>query len=155
MSFAGIPSRSNGDQVFASWFNLLQIAGAALESLLNASNSLTPTKFTIADNQASFANVTGLVFDHTVIRAAIVQYTIYRTDGAIERRETGLLHLGYKNIAGTWTLERQSFMDDALNVASSLQVTSGGQIQYKSDSMGGTYSGFMTFQCIQPFAAES
>lgn len=114
------------------------------------------TQFTIADNQSSYQNVTGLSFDHTVVRAVRVEYTIYRTNGSsIERRETGYLTAHYKAVAAAWSYGRESSGDDALNMTDGLVVNSSGQVQYKSDSVGATYVGKMRYKVIVSFNKET
>lgn len=149
-----IPIRENGQgeeaRVTASWWNDIRTA----LMLLFGSGSVLEDSFTIADNQSAYADITGLLFDSDTVKSAKVEYTIYRTDGAVERRETGYLTLHYKAIGAAWSYSRRSdHGDDALNVADSLFVTTAGQVQYKSDSMGGTYSGFIRYKSIVSFAS--
>lgn len=120
----------------------------------NGSSIGSPNTFTIADNQTSYQNITGMLVDKTVNTSVTVEYTIIRSDGINKRREHGYLYLNYESQAG-WSLDRVSQRVDALNKgASSLQITAGGQVQYESDSMGGTYAGKMTWQIMSAFAAE-
>ena len=47
------------------------------------------------------------------------------------------------------------FYTEALNMgANSLAITTGGQVTYETDSMGGTYAGQMTWSMISAFATE-
>lgn len=154
--FSDIPVRSNGvEDVDASWWNtirtkLIQFAGGGVTA---------EATFTIADNQSSYANVTGLSFDGATYGTVEIKYGIYRFDGSSdERKESGTLILNYKKSAGSWSLSRRSEGDDALNIASSFQLdVSGGvaQLQYKSDSMGGTYEGTMTHKVVNTLNVES
>lgn len=149
-------ARSNGDgeesRVQASWWNDFR----TLLINLFGNGTVNETQFTIADNQAAYVDITGLLLDQTVTRAVRIDYTIYRTDGAgTSRREMGSLFCAYKPIAATWALSRSQVLDDALNVASSLQITNAGQIQYKSDSVGGTYSGKMRYKVTMAFNTET
>jgi hypothetical protein len=155
--FSSIPIRTNAktDVVDASWWNtirskLIEYFGEGVTG---------ETIFTIADNQASYQNITGLSFDGDDYSHVKIEYTIYRTNGGgTERKESGTLILNYKKTAQTWTINRRSEDDDALNVASSLalNVSSGvAQVQYKSDSVGGTYQGVMTYKVSQTFNTEA
>lgn len=120
----------------------------------NGSAIGTPMVFLIADNQTAYQNITSLLIDHTVNQCVVVEYTIIRSDGTNKRREHGYLYLTYDTQNG-WFLQRSTQGVDVLNAgASSLAVTSLGQVQYKSDSMGGTYAGKMTWQLQSAFAAE-
>lgn len=148
-----IPLRSNADDVDSSWWNSIR---TAIGAMLGYGITYSSTPFTIADNQSSYADITGLVFDKDSYQAVKVWYTIFRTDATTPRREVGFFWLMYDSTNG-WTLSRTSEIPgsmDALNIADSLAVTSAGQVQYKSDSMGGTYQGFMQWKAIITFAAE-
>lgn len=152
--FSSIPVRSNGQTVDVSWWNtirtaLISFAGAGL---------VDESQATIADAQGTYQSVSGLSFDHSLVRAVDIEYTIYREDGTTSRRERGTLRAMYKAREGTWGYERQSYGDDALGngtVSSPLIVNSSGQVQYKSDSIGGTYVGSMRFKVVTSFAKES
>lgn len=151
--FSDIPIRANGSTFYASWVNDIRTA------LINffGAGFLGETQFTIADNQSSYASVTGLLLDHNTARAVDIEYTIYRTNGSsIERRERGTLYCTYKAVAGAWSFERVTHQgDDALNIANSLNVTSAGQVQYKSDSVGATYVGKMRYKVVLAFNKET
>jgi hypothetical protein len=100
--------------------------------------------FSVSNNQAVAANITGLAFDSASVRSAIIQYSIYRVTNSNELAETGQLFLIYKNNANTWTVSRQFFGDDA---GVTISITTGGQLQYTSTNVTGTgYSGEMTFR---------
>lgn len=155
--FTDIPIRSNSDtgMVDASWWNTIR---SALISAFGSS-TVIETQFTIADNQSSYANITGLLLDSTVSRALDIEYTIYRTNGSsIEKRERGILRCMYKAVALAWTFEHQSWGDDALGngtISTPLNVTSAGQVQYKSYSIGATYVGKMRYKVVTAFATET
>lgn len=141
--FSDISIRVNSDTEYveASWWNDIRTA------LINAfgGGATAESKFTMTDNQSTFADITSFTFDGASYGSVVAEYTIYRYDGtSTERRETGgVLKFGYKPQAGSWSLdERRSAGDDALNITGGgLQVTttSGvGQVQYKTDNMGGS-----------------
>lgn len=153
--FDAIPVRSNADRgtVDAGWWNTIRTA------LVGAfgNGAVTETQFTIADNQSSYTDITGLALSLSVTKAAIIEYTIYRTNGSsTERREVGRLVAYHKAVAGAWSYERHTDAgDDALNVADSLIVNSSGQVQYKSDSIGATYVGTIRYKIINSFVSET
>lgn len=120
-----------------------------LQALVNVANStvgigdITNTSFTISNNITSVTNVTGLAFDPTVVRSAVVRYSIYRSSNTPnELSECGQLLVTYKSTASTWELSQ-------VNVGSSgvtFSITNGGQIQYISSDIGsGAYVGKMKF----------
>ena len=154
--FSDIPVRLNGNaggKAYASWWNDIRTA------LINAFGSgiVAETQFTIADNQSSYADVTGLLFSHLVVRSVKIEYCIYRTNGSsIERREVGTLICTYKPVAGAWTYARVTDTeDDALNIDDGLICNSAGQVQYKSDSVGATYVGKMRYKVLISFDKET
>lgn len=112
------------------------------------------TSFALLDNQSVYEDVPSLLIDHTADQCVLAEYTIIRTDGTNYRREHGFLALLYDTQNG-WIMTRQSQGADSLNMGQlSLAITSLGQVQYKSDSMGGTYNGQMTWQINSAFPAE-
>jgi hypothetical protein len=151
--FDSIPIRSNGaegGEVDASWWNSIRTA------LINAfGESITSeTDFTIADDESSLTDITGLSVDSSEVVYAKVVYTISRTDGSTPRRETGALFLTYDDNGSSWELDRRSNFGDALNMGNnSISVTAGGQLQYKSDSMGGSYVGSMKYRITESLTA--
>lgn len=148
--FSDIPIRSNGAvvPVDASWWNTIR---TKLVSFFGTGVT-APATFTIADNQSSYANITDFVLDSATYQYYAVEYTIIRTDGTVKRRERGMLYFSHDSVNG-WVMERISGNADALNVADSLALSSQ-QLQYKSDSMGGTYEGKFTWKIVSTFDAE-
>lgn len=137
MAFSDIPARENGPAIEASWFNALRTAGIALEAFLGSVIGLTT--FTIANNQAAPANVTGLSFNGTSVKMAVIDYRIRRNTtgaGATERVQGGSMVAMYSAAAGTWSLTSQAQSGDDAGV--SFSITAGGQVQYVSDSQTGT-----------------
>lgn len=150
--FSEVPTRTEGGTFRAEWVNILKRAGQRLENILG--NGITEvTTFTIADNQSSYANITGMSIDGASYVFVKFRYTIYRFDGSSdERRESGILELEYLNDAGTWRIARREGSSDALNIADSMYIDNNagvGQVQYKSDSMGGTYTGTIDFKILE------
>ena len=137
MAFSDVPSRVNGPPIEASWFNALRTAGIALESFLGSVIGLTT--FTIANNQAAAADVTGLLFNGTSVKMAIIDYRIRRNTtggGATERVQGGSMVALYAAAAGTWSLTPGPQSGDDAGVT--FTITAGGQVQYVSDSQTGT-----------------
>jgi hypothetical protein len=122
----------------------------------NGSNLGSPNTFTIADNQSSAQNITGLLMVGSTNGAMTVEYTIIRSNGSsTKRREHGFLYFGYDSVNGYVMIREIMVGVDSLNKGSNgLTITSGGQVQYETDSMGGTYAGQMTWQVVSAFAAE-
>ena len=137
MSFSAIPERANGPSIMAEWFNALRTAGIAFESFLGTVTGLT--SFTIANNQAAAADVTGLLFNGTTVKMATIDYRIRRNTtggGATERVQGGSMIALYSAAAGTWSLTPGPQAGDDAGIA--FTITAGGQVQYTSDSQTGT-----------------
>lgn len=114
---------------------------AVSNDILGTADILT-TSFNIANNQSSAANVNGLSFNTSLVRSAIIQYSLYRTSTTTEMSETGHIYVTYKSTAGTWEIA-QSYGGSS---GVTFTITNAGQIQYTSTNFSGTsYSGKMKF----------
>jgi len=123
-----------------------------------AAASAAETTITVTDNQSTLSDITGLSIDGSIHAMKRILYSIYRTDASSDhRRESGILTLQYNQGSTTYTIGRNSNGDDALNNgADSIDINSStGQVQYKSDSMGGTYTGKLTFELIASIKIEA
>lgn len=98
-------------------------------------------KVAIANNQVAVANVTGLIFDKTVTKAATFSFDIFRSTSGSNKSEVGMGYATHNPTTDTWHLAILTQNDDA---AVPLTITSAGQVQYTSDNMAGTgYTGFI------------
>jgi hypothetical protein len=115
-------------------------------SNVSGSGDILQTSATIANNQSSAANVTGLSFDPATVRAAIVEYSVYRittSTGATERAECGQMYINYKSTAAAFEL----VVVGSGGSNTTFSITSGGQVQYVTDNQSGSsYSGTMKFR---------
>lgn len=103
-----------------------------LNFLVNPGDILE-TSFTIQDNTSVAANINGLRFDSSIVRAANVSYSIIR-NGA---NQSGTLHLNYNSSApagSKWSLQENRSGD----VGVVFSITDLGQVQYMSTSTGST-----------------
>ena len=97
------------------------------------------TSFDVLDNVSSFADVEGALFDSTVVQSFAMRYSVTRSDGSVQYTESGVIE-GVFN--GTdWDYNINLIGDAQVE----FQVTAGGQVQYTSSSLGGTYTGTMGF----------
>lgn len=114
---------------------------------LLAPGDILQTTATINNNVAVATNVNGLLFDPAQVRAANVDYSVYRTSSTTlsGAAESGTIHLIYDNNASAgskWTLSQRKNSDAGI----SFSITDTGQIQYMSSNIGATsYSGTMKF----------
>lgn len=116
----------------------------ALSDLLGP-NDILETAFNIANNQASFADVTGLVFNAASVRAAEISYSVFRisTANPSGHTETGTIQIVYDNNVG-WSINQGNILGSS---GVTFQVTNTGQIQYKSTDIGSlNYIGTMKFR---------
>jgi hypothetical protein len=97
------------------------------------------TTITINDNVTSFTNILGASFNSAVSRSFSLSYAISRTDGSNFFTESGIINGVYDGADWDYTIER---VGDA---GMDFNVTSAGQLQYKSSAVGGTYSGDIHF----------
>lgn len=106
-------------------------------------NDIVQTSFNIANNVGAATNITGLVFNTAAVRAAIIEYSLYRVTDSNEVAESGLLNVVYKTNAAVWELSQISVGDSQVTFS----VTNTGQFQYTSTNLAGTnYSGLMKFR---------
>jgi hypothetical protein len=106
MKFSDIPSRLNVTRILREWFDNLRDAGVALENFLGAGFISNGTA-TIANAQATPANVTGLTFDAASVTSAFIDVEIYRNTtgvGATELKETRVFHAIWMPTAAEWLL---------------------------------------------------
>jgi hypothetical protein len=141
------------------WIVQIGVATSATTIAINGSASAIATKisgsdaeqsFAIANNQSSPANITGFQITGGSIRSVEVSYSVYRNTSTTELLERGTILLGYKPVAGTWSIANTFAFDDA---GITFTVTAGGQVQYTSTNMSGTgYTGNIKYTVV---ASES
>jgi hypothetical protein len=143
MSFSDVPVRGY-TQSDPSWWNALRTAGIANEVFLGTFSSETP--FSIANNQSSAADVTGLLFAGASVRSFEADLQIYRktTGGGATELAARVKLIGvYKTVAASWEMTPIFTGDEIEDFGPGgllLSITAGGQVQYKSHNMSGTAS---------------
>ncbi len=106
-------------------------------------DDILQTTVTINNNQASAANIAGLLFNTATVRSAVIDYNIYRTTSLNEVVEAGTLLIMYKSVANEWSVSQILNGDAEVYFT----ITTTGQLQYTSSSLAGTsYTGTMTFE---------
>jgi hypothetical protein len=103
-------------------------------------NDIPQTTVSIANNIVSSTNITGLSFNTGQVRAAFIQYTIYRTSTSNPSgsTEAGYMIATYDNLAGSgskWSLTMGPINGNSGVIFS---ITDLGQIQYTSTNIGST-----------------
>lgn len=120
--------------------------------------TMDPTAFTVANNQASWADVTGLLLVSNVDKGGEITAHIERSTDSGYKLELLKFSLMFNSNTNTWVLEpgRSYGPDDAMDMSATEDfpfqvVTTGsgpytGQVQYKSSNLAGSgYTGNMDF----------
>lgn len=107
-----------------------------------SAGDINETSFSLANNQAAAANVTGLAFANATVRSFKVLVSIY-IDATSDLFETFEL-LGIQKGA-SWDMAQSATGDSSLIAFS---ITNAGQIQYVSGNYTGFSSGLMKFRAI-------
>jgi len=110
------------------------------------------TSFTIANNQTSAANITNLIINPATIRAAKIEYSIYRqtaTAGSAVA-QMGQLRVVYNTQQAQWLISEDYAGQDA-GVTFSID-NSTGQVRYTSSNIAGTsYVGALRYHLVKTF----
>ena len=147
------PPSANGQWIIPS-----ALAVSASEIVINpvaSASSIyitdTETIFTIANNQSSASDITGLLIDPISTRSFIIDYIIYRqTDtGSSAVAQAGQLRGVYNTQSSTW------FMSDDYSGQNSgvvFSIISSGQIRYTSSNISGAnYAGTLKYNISKTF----
>ena len=108
-------------------------------------DDILETAFNVANNQSTAANVTGLIFNTASVRAAVIQYAIFRISDSNPsgQAESGEIHIVYDNLAG-WSITQGDINGEA---GVTFTILPSGQVQYTSTDIGSTnYVGDMKFR---------
>lgn len=113
------------------------VAITAVLSTLVGPNDILKTAFTISNNQSVSTNVNGLLFDPGTVRAANIDYAIYRTSTAAPagHSETGTIYLIFDNSASAgnkWHLGQKNIGEAGV----SFSISDSGQLSYVSTDIG-------------------
>jgi len=105
------------------------------------------TTFTIADNQAAPADITGLNADGDVLKEILVRYHVIRDNAGSTRLDvSGSFKLVY-NATDKWELHDGGFgPDDHGLIFSVVNTLNVGQVKYTSTGIGGTPTGTLTYE---------
>lgn len=114
---------------------------------LQSPTDIPQTIFTIQNNITSFTNVVGLLFSPGLVRAAVINYSVYRTSTGSPsgNAESGNMVIVYDNLASSgnkWSLIGGNISGSA---GVTFTITDLGQVQYKSSNLGSGHVGSMHF----------
>jgi len=93
----------------------------------------TEKSFSLLNNNATPANITGLKFDKGYSSCVFIEYLIQRVTLSTESNESGIFWIQYNPKADTWTL-----LNGPSTSGITLSVTASGAVQYVSTSISGT-----------------
>lgn len=141
-----------GDQLNSILDALIEVANNSI-----GTGEITPSSFSMSNNQSSAANITGLSFNIAVVRGFWAEFTLYRkltnSSNVIteEYAECGTIHGVYKTNAATWQLAVTGVgIGDA---GITFSITSAGQLQYVSSNLTIPASGSHT--CTLKFRSRA
>lgn len=148
-----IPPSTNGQWVIA-----VCLASIATEVVINPVSSASAiyvvdsdSVFTVANNQSSAANITGLLIDGASTRSFIIDYSIYRkTDTASSAlAQVGQLRGVFNTQSSTWFMSDDS---SGQNSGVTFSILSSGQIRYISSNISGAnYTGSLKYAIRKTF----
>lgn len=120
-------------------------AEAVSDSLQNVQqpNDVLRTTALIANNQTTFASITGFSFDTSEVISINSEFIITRTtvSPANNLVESGYIQGNFNGSTWIFTIESNG------NAGVEFQITDGGQVQYKSTDVTGTsYEGVIIFR---------
>lgn len=159
--FENIPVRENGMlDVDASWWNTIRTY------LINAfpNYKASSSAFTIANNQSSLADITGLLLDSSTHNFWLIRYRINRsTDSPLSYLEVGTLKVWFDGTSFNYsrTVDFGNALVDGdeegeyqIGGADTLQIdASTGQAKYLSSNLaGGSYAGAFDWRLIESWA---
>lgn len=121
--------------------DLVRAIVEALSSTINESDIFN-TAFNVANNQTSPTAVTGLSFNNTTVRSAIIQFSVYRVATGVEYSECGHMYCTYKSVANTWEISQVSVGFSDITFA----ITTSGQITYTSTNLTSPTTSVMRFR---------
>lgn len=115
---------------------------------LQGSTDIPQRTFTINNNISTFTDITGFAFNTGLVRAAFIQYSVYRTSTSNPSgvSESGAMTLIYDNLASSgskWLLVQGPKVGIS---GVTFNITDAGQLQYKSTNLGAGHSANMHFQ---------
>lgn len=128
---------NNDNPAWGEELHDLLVALAAGVNATSTAGDIATTSFSVP-NVAATVSVTGVSFDTTTIRSAILSYSIYRTTATTETSEAGNIYITYKSTAGSWELSQTHVGDGQVTFT----ITAAGQLQILPAVLsGGSYTG--------------
>lgn len=90
-------------------------------------------------NAQTNEDIAGLLFDKTLLQAAVIEFSLERRSDSSNVQEMGHMFVAHDTNDDTWRISVSSNLDDA---GVTFNITSAGQVQYTSDTLAGAnYAG--------------
>lgn len=140
-----IPGDSPGwGQGATDWATEVTLALQDLQGLTD----IPQKTFTIQNNITSFIDIAGLTFNTGLVRAAFIEYSVYRTSTGTPSgvSEGGLITIVYDNLAAPGSKWLVAGGPTAGVSGVTFNITDAGQFQYKSSNLGVGHSANMHFR---------
>jgi len=137
-----IPLQGENPDYGESLTDFFESVSEALETVQQP-NDVLRTSASILNNQTTFTSVPGFSFDVSEVKSINAEFFITRTtvSPANNLTENGVIEGNFDGTA--WSITVRSIGDAGVD----FEITSGGQIQYKSTNLVGTsYAGSLIFR---------
>ena len=112
---------------------------------INGPGDILQTNFNIDNNQSSFSDITGFLFNSAVVRGITASYRIERTNATTYLVEKGEMEILYNPETTSWSLTREYIGEGGID----LDILASGQLQYKVNTQilsPAQTSGFIRFE---------
>jgi hypothetical protein len=138
---------------------ILGIAKSATELVINGGLGIKSggggipdaVSFTLANNQAAAADITGLIFNPATVLGFVLEYTVARSTSLSKVVSIERFRGVWNSVSSTWSTSEDLAGDSS---AVTLSITAGGQIQYTTSNMSGTsYAGSIKYVTLLMFEA--
>lgn len=138
-----IPEQGQNPDYAESLTDFFEAVGEALETVQQP-NDILVTSASILNNQASFVDISGFIFDSSQVISINAEAIITRTtvSPANNLVENIIIQGSFNGTSWSFSVESPSG-----NAGVEFNITNAGQLQYKSSNITGTsYSGEITFR---------
>lgn len=158
-TFSALTTRANGRKVLASWWNTIKNAGTRLEEIFGL--GLVPQTQQSFTDGMSATNLTGASFAPASYTGFKIRAKSYRDDGTNQRAHIITITGIYNSKKAEWRLDVEETGESCTSgacasVGSGLTFTmSTNQVQFASDTMGGSHTGKLNWKVVETFTAET
>ncbi len=137
-----IPEQGDGPDYGESLSDYFEAVSEALSTVQQPNDILT-TSASILNNQTTFADISGFIFNSSEVISINSEFIIQRStvSPASKLVESGFIQGNYNG--ATWSFSVESVGNSGVE----FNITSAGQLQYRTSNLtGSSYSGLITFR---------